>query len=169
MDRFLFSGINGFGTFQEEMDQVPPVYGITRPVSTWNPIKINFQHLWLLIKDAARTKNLKDKFRIWFMPTGWRPDDIVESDPVHKILDVYHFEKYDTKASMGLHIWAWVQLFILLLMASYLFGNISMMNTANPFYIYLYGFILFLDVYAYSELMDRKTSAWIFEGIKCIY
>ena len=53
-----------FGTFQEELKEVPPVYGITRPVRTWNPVKINFQHLWLLIKDAWRTKSWKDKFTL---------------------------------------------------------------------------------------------------------
>ena len=26
-----------FGTFQEELDSVPPVFGITRPAHTWNP------------------------------------------------------------------------------------------------------------------------------------
>jgi alkylglycerol monooxygenase len=66
-----------FSTFQEELKEVPPVYGITRPVQTWNPIKINFQHLGLLIKDALRAKSVKDKLRIWFMPTGWRPADVV--------------------------------------------------------------------------------------------
>ncbi|HET6766081.1 MAG TPA: sterol desaturase family protein, partial [Chitinophagaceae bacterium] len=47
-----------FGTFQQELDDVKPVYGVTRPVKTWNPIKINFVHLWLLIKDAWRTKSI---------------------------------------------------------------------------------------------------------------
>ncbi|MBK6273839.1 MAG: sterol desaturase family protein [Saprospirales bacterium] len=62
-----------FGTFQEELPDEKPIYGITRQVSTWNPIKINFIHIMLLIKDAWRTNSIKDKFRIWFMPTGWRP------------------------------------------------------------------------------------------------
>jgi hypothetical protein len=52
-----------FGTFQAELDDVPPVFGITRPAHTWNPIKINFQHLALLIKDAWRAENWKDKLR----------------------------------------------------------------------------------------------------------
>ena len=80
-----------FGTFQEELDDVPPVYGITRPARTWNPIKINFQHLWLLCKDAWRTKSWRDKLRIWFMPTGWRPDDVEAKYPLNKIYDVYRF------------------------------------------------------------------------------
>jgi alkylglycerol monooxygenase len=84
-----------FGTFQEELAAVPPVYGITRPAQTWNPIKINFQHLWLLCKDAWHAKNWKDKFRIWFMPTGWRPEGFEEKYPVDKIENVYNFEKYN--------------------------------------------------------------------------
>jgi sterol desaturase/sphingolipid hydroxylase (fatty acid hydroxylase superfamily) len=83
-----------FGTFQEERADTPPVYGVTRPVRTWNPIKINFMHLFLLIKDAWRANALWDKLRIWFMPLGWRPADVAAKYPVYKIEDVYHFEKY---------------------------------------------------------------------------
>ena len=78
-----------FGTFQEELPDVKPIYGITRPANTWNPIKINFQHLFLLIKDAWRSPKLVDKFKIWFMPTGWRPDNFDELYPVDKMDDVY--------------------------------------------------------------------------------
>ncbi|MFT3910281.1 MAG: sterol desaturase family protein [Ferruginibacter sp.] len=85
-----------FGTFQEELKEVPAVYGITRPAQTWNPIKINFQHMLLLIQDAWRTKNWKDKLRVWYKPTGWRPADVAEKYPVYKIENVYAFEKYDT-------------------------------------------------------------------------
>ena len=100
-----------FGTFQEELAAIPPVYGITRPVHTWNPIKINFQHMWLLFKDAWRAGDWKDKFRIWLKPTGWRPADVAEKYPVHKINDPYHLEKYDPKASAALQVWTWMQLF----------------------------------------------------------
>jgi hypothetical protein len=60
------------------LDEVPPVFGITRPAQTWNPIRINFQHLGLLISDAWRAKNWKDKLTIWFKPTGWRPENFEE-------------------------------------------------------------------------------------------
>jgi alkylglycerol monooxygenase len=43
-----------FGTYQEELEEVPPVFGVTRPMRTWNPMKINFKHLALLIHDAWR-------------------------------------------------------------------------------------------------------------------
>lgn len=157
-----------FGSYQEEIPGVTPVYGITRPVRTWNPIKINFQHVWLLMKDAWRTKNWKDKARIWFMPTGWRPADVIEKYPVYKIEDVYNFEKYDTKASLGLHIWSWVQMIMLLLFISYLFGSIAVIKEINSNYIYLYGVFAFLNVYAYTELMDRNQYAIVWEIAKCV-
>lgn len=155
-----------FGTFQQEMNDTPPVYGITRPVQTWNPIKINFLHLWLLVKDAWLTKSWKDKFRIWLMPTGWRPADVAEKYPVYKINDVYHFEKYNPKASAALHVWSWVQIVMVLLFISYLFGNIAGINALNASYIYIYGLFVFLCVYAYTELMDKNKYAAVWEIIK---
>ena len=152
-----------FGTFQEELKNVEPVYGITRPVQTWNPIKINFQHLFLLIQDAWRTKNFWDKCRIWFMPTGWRPLDVEEKFPIHKITDPYNFEKYNSKASNAIQIWSWFQIIMALLFASYLFYNIANIGSPDMF---IYGGFIFLSVYAYTELMDMNSLAIVFEIIK---
>ena len=123
-------------------------------------------HLGLLIKDAWLTKNWNDKFRIWMMPTGWRPADVAEKYPVHKINDVYNMQKFDTKASTSLHVWSWVQLLMVLLFISYLFGNIASINALNAYYIYIYGLFVFLTIYAYTELMDRNKYAIVWEVIK---
>ncbi len=155
-----------FGTFQKELPDVPPVYGITRPVRTWNPIKINFQHIWLLIKDAWRTKNWKDKFTLWFKPTGYRPKDVATQYPIYKIDDVYHFEKYDTQTSVSLNRWCWIQLILLLIFISYMFGNIALLNSQDQNYIFWYGSFIFLTVYALTDLMDRNSSAIVWETIR---
>ena len=152
-----------FGTFQEELKEVPAVYGVTRPVGTWNPIKINFMHMGLLVKDAWHAKSWKDKFRIWFMPTGWRPADVEERFPVYKIEDVYDFEKYDTAYSKPFLVWTWMQLIVLLLMVSWLFGNIATIGSPAMF---VYGAFIFLFVYAITELMDGSRAAFIW-GLLC--
>ena len=154
-----------FGTFVEEREDIPAVYGITRPVQTWNPIKINFMHLWLLAKDAYHAQSWKDKFRIWMMPLGWRPNDVTEKYPVYKIQDVYHFEKYNTPASPLMKSYLWFQLFSMLLIVSYLFGNVASIGHTN---IFIYGGFIFVQVYALTELMDRNKNAWILESIKNI-
>lgn len=155
-----------FGTFQEELPNLKPVYGITRPMATWNPIKINFKHLWLLILDAWRADSWKDKFRIWFMPTGWRPDGFEEKYPVDKITNPYNFQKYATEFSVGARTWIWVQFFITLGFLSimfYYFGNLSLTQ------LLLYGLMIFLNIYAYTEFMDKNPSFLFFELIKNLY
>jgi alkylglycerol monooxygenase len=152
-----------FGTYQEELPDVPAVYGITRPVRTWNPIKINFMHLWLLIKDAWHAQSWKDKFRIWLMPTGWRPADVAEKYPVYKIEDVYHFNKYETGNTKTLLTWSWVQMVCTLLLISYCFGNIATIGSPG---IFIYGGFIFIQVYAFTELMDRNKYAWVWEILK---
>ena len=149
-----------FNTYQEERADTPCVYGITRPVKTWNPIKINFMHMWLLIKDAWRAERWMDKLTIWFKPLGWRPADVAAKYPVEKIKDVYHFEKYDTVASKQVQYYLWFQLFALLLIVSYLFGNIASIGHTN---IFVYGAFVFIHVYALTEFMDRNPNAWIME------
>ena len=152
-----------FGTFQEESPAIPAVYGVTRPVRTWNPIKINFMHLWLLMQDAWHTQSWKDKLRVWLMPLGWRPADVIEKYPVYKIEDVYHFEKYDTPAPKGMIIYLWIQLFCLLLIVSYLFGNVASIGLTNMMY---YGLFIFAQVYALTEFMDRNPRALVYEVVK---
>ena len=155
-----------FGTYQEEKEDIPAAYGVTRPVRTWNPIKINFMHMWFLIKDAWRTKNWLDKFRIWFMPLGWRPKDVAEKYPVYKIEDVYDFEKYDTLASKGMQAYLWAQLICMLLLVSYLFANVAMIKQIGIEYLFIYGGFIFIQVYALTEFMDRSKYAWLLEAIK---
>jgi alkylglycerol monooxygenase len=155
-----------FGTFQEELDTAPPVFGITRPAQTWNPIRINFQHLGLLISDAWRSENWKDKFTIWFKPTGWRPENFEEKYPVNKITDVYNFKKYGTENSSKLIYWSITQALTTLLFVSYLFNNIATIGLPN---IFIYGLFIFMTIYSYSELMDTKTFSVFWESIRFLF
>jgi sterol desaturase/sphingolipid hydroxylase (fatty acid hydroxylase superfamily) len=152
-----------FGTFQQELDEVPPVYGITRPVRTWNPIKINFQHVRQLILDAWHTRSLRDRLRIWFMPTGWRPEDVRMNHPLSKIDDVYAYAKYDTPASPLFHAWCWFQLLCQLSILSWLLGNVAAIGSPGVFW---YGAFFMLSIYASTDLMDRNRYAIIPELLK---
>jgi alkylglycerol monooxygenase len=152
-----------FGTFQEELEHVKPVYGITRPAATWNPIKINFQHIGLLISDAWRAKNWKDKLKIWFMPTGWRPQGFEEKYPVEKIEDPYNFKKYNTILSPSALNWSWFQFFVTLIFLVILYYNIASLSLWQ---MISFGAFIFLNVYAYTEFMDKNPNAYYFEWLK---
>lgn len=152
-----------FGTYQEELDHIPAVFGITRPAQTWNPFRINFQHLWLLISDAWRAENWKDKFTIWFKPTGWRPENFEKKYPVAKITNVFDFSKYGTQYSKLLLFWSVFQLFTTLGLVSYLYLSIANLSIQN---IFIYAIFIFISVYSYTELMDTNKYAVIWETIR---
>lgn len=154
-----------FGTFQEELDGVPPQYGVLKPANTWNPIIINFQHVWRLVKDAWRTKRYWDKLRIWFMPTGWRPEDVKKAYPVEIIEDVYNFDKYRPEASNSLKAYVLFQLVMTTALMLFMFYNYSNIGFDG---LLLFGAFVFVGVYGYTTLMDRKKYAvWIevFRGV----
>jgi len=154
-----------FGTFQEELDEVPPVYGITRPMKTWNPIKINFKHLTLLIQDAIHTNSWKNKLLIWFKPTGWRPADVIEKYPVEKIENPYQYIKYQTSSSPVLMFWLWLQLTVTLVFMYHLFANLAEIGKPD---IFIYGGFVILQIYAYTELMDASKEAFVWDLVKLL-
>ncbi len=155
-----------FGSFQKELNDVKPVYGITVPVRTWNPIKINFQHLGLIAADSWRTNNWLDKLRVWFMPTGWRPKDVQENYPLDKINNVYSFEKYSSIESPTLKAFYWVQVVALLFIVSYFFGNIGAFSAAE---MLTYGLYIFIFIYALTDLMDANKSAIFCSGLQLMF
>ncbi|WP_224484536.1 sterol desaturase family protein [Robertkochia aurantiaca] len=154
-----------FGTFQEELEEVPPVYGVLKPAATWNPVIINFQHFWRLTQDAWRTRNWFDKLRIWFMPTGWRPEDVKEKYPLTTISDVYRFDKYDPEVSNGLKSYAIFQLLSNTALMLFMFYNYTGIGFEG---LLLFGLFVFTGIFGYSSLMDGKRFAPYIEMIRSV-
>jgi sterol desaturase/sphingolipid hydroxylase (fatty acid hydroxylase superfamily) len=83
-----------FGTFQEELDDEPVVFGVRKPLASWNPFWANLQVYAYLWFDAVRTRRWRDKLGIWFRRTGWRPADVEARFP-KKHSDIEAFQKFN--------------------------------------------------------------------------
>ena len=149
-----------FGTFQEELENVPCVYGTLKPVNTWNPFIINFQHLWYLSIDAWRTKKLINKIKIWFMPTGWRPNDVKERFKRVKIIDVYNQQKYKIEYR-NVHIFYAIFHFTYINAALWLLltGYDELENNLKIFYSIfilttIFGFTSVMDSYKWASYIE---------------
>jgi sterol desaturase/sphingolipid hydroxylase (fatty acid hydroxylase superfamily) len=153
-----------FGTFQEELPEVKPVYGVLKPVETWNPFWINFQHFWRLSKDAFYTKDWKAKFSIWFKPTGWRPKDVIDKYPIDIIKDVYSQKKYVTTNNFVSKLWAVFQFIGINIILYYFLNFFSDLNPVNRIEI---GIIIMLSIFGFTSLMDGHSWAKVFEIIRC--
>ena len=154
-----------FGTFQKELSDVKPVYGVLRPVKSWNPILINFKHTYQLCKDAWRTKSYYDKLRIWFMPTGWRPKDMIEKFPIDYINNPDEQVKFDTNHSNLFLAWSWFQFSIALGLMLHMF---SVIHNYQGELGYLYVAIIFVHIFSFTSLLDGKWYSIFAEFIKAV-
>lgn len=155
-----------FGTFQQELDEEPAVYGIKKPPQTWNPVLINFQHLFLLIQSALMASNWMDRLKIWFMPTGWRPADVEKRLPVKIINDPRELEKYDTHLSSALLYWSWFQYSVIGLLTLYLFNRLAVIGIPS---IYLYGAYITASIYSMTSLMDKNPRTVWYETVRTAF
>ena len=155
-----------FGTFQEELDEEPPIYGVLKPVRTWNPILINFQHLFYLIRDFYYTKKFIDKIIIWFMPTGWRPKDMIKKYPIYVINEPKNIKKYNfnyNKLIKRIALFNFLSINVILFYFLYEFSNLNNMNRL------IIGLIIFVSIFGFTSLMDGYKWGKNFEIFRSIF
>ncbi len=122
-DRYLDRNYGGililwdrlFGTFIEEDDSDPPVYGTRSPLRSWNPLWANAEVYWATAKDAWHARRWRDKLLVWIKPPGWRPVDVAQRFP-KPAFDIGR-ERYLPVLSRGLTVYSLLQFALLLGMA----------------------------------------------------
>jgi alkylglycerol monooxygenase len=108
-----------FGTFHEELDEEPVVFGIRGPLKSWSPVKA-LTHIYVdMAQDSWRTKNRRDKLRVWISRTGWRPADVAMKYPREKT-DLSHFERYDPKVPVLVAVYGFFQLIAVVLLLNFM-------------------------------------------------
>ncbi len=158
-----------FGTFQEELDEEAPVYGVLKPVNTWNPVLINFQHAYHLIQDAYNTRSIKDKLRLWFMPTGWRPSDVIEKFPRPIITDLNNRVKYSHDYSTK---FKWISVFHFIAINFLVFFFLYNFSYLSSNFQISFGFIIFASIFGFTSFLDLYSWATKFEilrGLVCLF
>jgi len=65
-----------FGSFQEELEQEAVVFGLRKPLNSWNPVWANVHVYWRLIQDCIKAPGIGNKIKIWLKPPGWLPDSM---------------------------------------------------------------------------------------------
>ena len=98
-----------FGTFQEELENKPCLYGIRSPINTFNPITANLHIYRKIIKDIWYSETWKEKCYVLLAKTGWSPgmplgesfkEEFISSD----------FNKYNPKTNTLINAYAFIQL-----------------------------------------------------------
>ncbi|KAB7729053.1 sterol desaturase family protein [Rudanella paleaurantiibacter] len=105
-----------FGTFQVEEER--PVYGITTPINSWNPVWANFSHYEHIGHQLRNAPTLTDKLKVLFYKPGWDAKMAV----YHPIPDVSResYQKFDTEVPQGVNYYVLFQ-YTLLVLATFPF------------------------------------------------
>ena len=146
-----------FGTFQPEEEE--PVYGVTRPLATWNPIWANLQELYNIYQKARQARHWWDKVRIWFMPTGWCPEGVEPGPPAPEVT-AETVQKYDPPLPRSLRLYALVQFVVALCLGTWvlvLAGSPERsMSTAA---LVVWALVVTATLVALGALLDRRRWA----------
>ncbi|MBI5255591.1 MAG: sterol desaturase family protein [Burkholderiales bacterium] len=105
-----------FGTFAEERDEEPCVYGTRSPLRSYNPLWANFEVYAALARDSWHAARWSDRWRVWFMPPGWRPSDVAQRFP-KPAFELRRVQRWDPPTSPALRALA-LMLFVAVLVAT---------------------------------------------------
>jgi alkylglycerol monooxygenase len=150
-----------FGTYAEETEA--PVYGITKPLASYNPWWAQV-HYWVeLARASRRAPDLRDKLRVWWKPPAWHPRGLEASPP--RAVSPATSAKYDVPLSRPLGIYVFVNYVLLVLGATALVFYAKQL--ATPL---LWGGVLavLLAVLAFGALLERKWWALPTEALRVI-
>ena len=94
-----------FGTYNPQRPDIKPVYGTATPLNSWNPLWANFQVFSIMIKDTIKTKSWKDKIKVWFSKTYWRPEDCIEEKDPNEF-----YKKFNPEITTDIKLFSFFQM-----------------------------------------------------------
>lgn len=100
-----------FGTFQAEEEA--PVYGVTKPLRSWNALFANVAHYADMRDDLRQIQRWTDRLRYLFKKPGWLPESLGGYRAAPEV-DVNNYRKYQTSASAALSYYVLFQYIICL-------------------------------------------------------
>ncbi len=144
-----------FGTFTEEDEAEPCVYGTRAPLRSWNPLWANLQVYRDLVVDSWRAASWADKLRVWIEPPGWRPADVAARWP-KSAFDIGAVTRFDPPASRVAQAAA-ATLFVAILGATTAFLWFSHLLSLRDQLLGAIGIVALL--WAVGALLQPRTAA----------
>jgi hypothetical protein len=138
-----------FGTFVNEEEE--PVYGITKPLASWNPIWANF-HYWLELWELSKKSRGLDKVRVFVKPPGWQPEYLGGFQAPPEI-DLSIYRKFEYDGMKHDHIYV---LFVFMLCLSLSSAILFLKDGLSPIPLYTTMAYLLVTLGISGGLMENR-------------
>jgi len=151
-----------FGTYQAEEEA--PVYGITTPLASWNPVWANV-HYWVeLVGLARRATGLGDRLRVFLKPPGWRPEALGGFQQPRDV-DVASYRKWESNPPKAWVRYAFVQFILALGAASFLLFRQDTLSTRA---LALGAGLILASLVVIGSLLENRRWAIPAEGVRLL-
>lgn len=153
-----------FGTFEDESDDEPVVFGVRKPLANLNPFWANLQVYDYLLFDARKAANWRDKLGVWFRRTGWRPADVERRYPKQRT-DLSRFQKFDPQTSRRQRQYVLAQ-FVVGIIGALLVADLYARKGTEA--VLIPCILLWLQLYTLGLLNEGRASARRLEWLRVL-
>ena len=146
-----------FGTFEREDE--PVVFGVMKPLRSWNPVWANVGPWVSLAKESAAQKRWSDKVWMWFAVPGWTPQGIeLPSFPAPG-------RGYDGDAAPGLRLYMVVHLMPVIVATSLV---IAFSSIWHPAWLVVGSIYIAWTGLGWARIVEAKSGAVTLEKIRLV-
>lgn len=143
-----------FGSFTPEEEE--PVYGITKPLGTWNPLWANLHVFAEIFRNARRARGFRDRLKVVFGPPGWLPAYLGGPIRIPEVAAA-SFRKYDPFVPVPVRRYTMVQFGLAVL------GSLAVLQFAPDLTWFQTGVLVFYLTVSLSNL------GGLLEGRRWVY
>lgn len=150
-----------FGTYQPELPEHPPVYGLRAGLRSWNPFTAHFHYFGELFKKAAACERVSDKLLCIVRGPGWTPPSL-RADRFHDADDgpSATFQKYDPRLPWPVAAYCFAQFLVLAAGILLVAWHLDTLGVAAR--VLALGLVL-VSTWTLGVLMDSRPWAWRME------
>ena len=152
-----------FGSFIDEDDNEPCVYGTRSRLGTFSPWWANLEVFSALAKDAWYTRSWMDKLRVFLKPPGWRPADVAARFPKPDFDLEAAKRKYDPPLTRFESIYLLVQFVIVLAAGTHCLAVAEQWPWPA---VLAYGTWVAFSTWSLCRLADHGRQAWAVEFLR---
>src|SRR5690606_13698256 len=151
-----------FGTFQEEEER--PIYGITTPVNSWNPVMANIQPFVVLFRELITIPGYWNKLKFTFDRPDWYSKEMGGYKPAKEV-DESAYRKIEIGVSPTLNFYLFGQYVVILIITAFFLFTLSEYQMTLQLLI---AALIIYSVAAVGMLFENKMQAIKLEFIRFI-
>lgn len=150
-----------FGTFMEEKEE--PVYGITNPINSWDPVWANFHFYVEMFQGSKKLKTLRQKLALIFKGPKYLGEVLGH---ISKDAEYYKYvPKYQTQVSLNMKLYVLAQFIVL---TAGIIKYLIHFDELTPFFQWACMGLIVLTAMSCSGIMENKPWVGYVEVIRIV-